>query len=52
MNVVSNVDAVVAQRAGTETLGDSTFDSWGDARRIFKKWAALGRKDLRKRSGK
>ena len=44
--------AVVARRAGTKALGDSTFDSWGDARRIFKKWAEQVRKDLRKRSGR
>jgi hypothetical protein len=42
----------VARRAGTKALGDSTFNSWGDARRIFQKWAVQVRKDLRKRSGK
>ncbi|MCP4577302.1 MAG: DUF3313 domain-containing protein [Deltaproteobacteria bacterium] len=44
--------AVVARRAGTKALGDSTFDSWDDARRIFKKWAEQVRMYMEKRRGK
>ncbi len=44
--------AVVARRAGTKALADSTFDSWGDVRRIFQKWVEKVRNDILKRQGK
>jgi len=43
--------AVVDRRAGTKAHGDSTFDSWGDVRRIFKKWVEQVKRDFRKRRG-
>jgi len=44
--------AVVDRRAGTKALGDSTFDSWGDVRRIFNTWVEQVRNDILKRQGK
>lgn len=44
--------AVVDRRAGTKGLGDSTLDSWGDVRRIFKHWVEQVRADLCRRRGK
>ncbi|MCP4578217.1 MAG: DUF3313 domain-containing protein [Deltaproteobacteria bacterium] len=44
--------AVVDRRAGTKALGDSTFDSWSDVRRIFKQWVEQVREDICRRRGK
>jgi len=41
--------AVVDRRAGTKALSDSTFDSWGDVRRIFQKWVEQVKNDILKR---
>lgn len=41
--------AGVDRRAGTKSLGDSTFDSWDDARRAFDAWAKQFRENLLKR---
>lgn len=43
--------AGVDRRAGTKSFGDSTFDSWGDVREAFKKWAAQFSKNLANRRG-
>ena len=44
--------AVVDRRAGTKALGDSTFNSWSDMRRIFKQWVEQVREDICRRRGK
>ena len=41
--------AVVDRRAGTKALGDSTFNSWSDMRRIFKQWVEQVREDICRR---
>lgn len=41
--------AGVDRRAGTKSLGDSTFDSWDDARRAFDAWAKQFSANLKKR---
>ena len=41
--------AGVDRRAGTKALGDSSFDSWDDARRAFEAWAKQFSANLRKR---
>lgn len=43
--------AGVDRRAGTKSLGDSTFDSWGDVREAFKKWVTQFSKNLAKARG-
>ena len=41
--------AGVDRRAGTKSLGDSTFDSWDDARRAFDAWSKQLTANLQKR---
>ncbi len=43
--------AGVDRRAGTKAIGDSTFDSWGDARDAFVAWAQQFSANLKKRQG-
>ena len=44
--------AGVDRRAGTKAVGDSTFDSWNDARDAFVAWAKQFSTNLKKRQGR
>ena len=43
--------AGVDRRAGTKSIGDGTFDKWGDAYRAFDHWAEQFSANLHKRRG-
>ena len=43
--------AGVDRRAGSKSLGDDTFDAWGDVRQAFEAWAKQFSANLRKRRG-
>ena len=43
--------AAVDRRAGTKSIGEGTFDEWGDAYRAFNHWAEQFSANLHKRRG-